>query len=53
MDVMPPFRQWGDFFPGWKTPTDSIDFHDRLISNLLYYQTNYLLLSTAVYIIAG
>ncbi|XP_005808540.1 PRA1 family protein 3-like [Xiphophorus maculatus] len=50
---MPPFRQWRDFFPGWKTPTDSTDFHDRLISNLLYYQTNYLLLSTAVYIIAG
>ncbi|XP_014908961.1 PRA1 family protein 3-like [Poecilia latipinna] len=50
---MPPFRQWGDFFPGWKTPANGTDFHDRLISNLLYYQTNYLVLSTAVYIIAG
>ncbi|XP_043977491.1 PRA1 family protein 3-like [Gambusia affinis] len=50
---MPPFRQWGELFPGWKIPTDSADFHYRLISNLLYYQTNYLVLSTAVYIIAG
>ncbi|KAM4740725.1 PRA1 family protein 3-like [Anableps anableps] len=53
---MPPLRHWGDFFPGWKSfarPTDSSNLHDRLMSNLLYYQTNYLVLSTPVYVISG
>ncbi|XP_038141180.1 PRA1 family protein 3-like [Cyprinodon tularosa] len=53
---MSPLKEWSDFFPGLKGfafPNNFREFEERLISNLLYYQTNYLVLSTAVFILAG
>lgn len=59
MDVqVAPLRAWDDFFPG----TDRFgrpDFKDiskwnnRVVSNLLYYQTNYLALAAAVICLVG
>ncbi|XP_012729249.2 PRA1 family protein 3 [Fundulus heteroclitus] len=52
---MPPLRPWGDFFlrRGFARPANFKKFQDIFISNLLYYQTNYLVVSTAVFIIPG
>lgn len=53
-----PLRSWDDFFPGserFAKPdfNDMARWNNRVISNLLYYQTNYLLLAVAVFLIVG
>uniref|UniRef100_A0A3B1JYQ1 PRA1 family protein n=2 Tax=Astyanax mexicanus TaxID=7994 RepID=A0A3B1JYQ1_ASTMX len=53
-----PLRPWDDFFPGserFSKPdfTDLQKWNNRVVSNLLYYQTNYLLLSLLVFLIVG
>ncbi|CAJ0919775.1 unnamed protein product [Ranitomeya imitator] len=54
MDVLvAPLRAWDDFFPGsdrFSRPDfqDISRWNNRVISNLLYYQTNYLALAAAV-----
>ncbi|XP_040891000.1 ADP-ribosylation factor-like 6 interacting protein 5a [Toxotes jaculatrix] len=53
-----PLRQWDDFFPGWERfaksdVKDLAKWNNRVVSNLLYYQTNYLLLAVAVFLIVG
>lgn len=57
MELMP-LRPWGDFFPGserFARPDgkDLAKWNKRVINNLLYYQTNYLALVTAVLLIVG
>ncbi|XP_077459037.1 ADP-ribosylation factor-like 6 interacting protein 5a [Stigmatopora argus] len=53
-----PLRPWADFFP-WgdrfaKPDTkDLARWNNRVLCNLLYYQTNYLVLSIVVFIIVG
>ncbi|XP_076870152.1 ADP-ribosylation factor-like 6 interacting protein 5a [Brachyhypopomus gauderio] len=53
-----PLRPWADFFPG-SDRFAKPDLHDlprwnnRVVSNLLYYQTNYLLLAISVFLIVG
>ncbi|XP_057701347.1 PRA1 family protein 3-like [Corythoichthys intestinalis] len=53
-----PLRPWSDFFPEgdrFATP-DTKDFarwYNRVICNLLYYQTNYLVVSIVVVLIVG
>ncbi|XP_072308022.1 ADP-ribosylation factor-like 6 interacting protein 5a [Eucyclogobius newberryi] len=53
-----PLRTWADFLPGFERFAKP-DFNDmsrwnnRLVSNLLYYQTNYLLLAVAVFLVVG
>ncbi|CAM2116609.1 PRA1 family protein 3 [Caretta caretta] len=53
-----PRRAWDDFFPGverFARPDfrDVSKWNNRVVSNLLYYQTNYLLLAAAVVSIVG
>ncbi|KAF7653547.1 hypothetical protein LDENG_00081600 [Lucifuga dentata] len=53
-----PLRPWDDFFPGWERfakpdGKDLTRWNNRVISNLLYYQTNYLLLAIAVFLTVG
>ncbi|XP_015226442.1 PREDICTED: PRA1 family protein 3-like [Cyprinodon variegatus] len=53
-----PLRSWDDFFPGserFGAPdvTNMTRWNNRVVSNLLYYQTNYLVLSIAVFLIVG
>uniref|UniRef100_A0A8C6SHA6 PRA1 family protein n=1 Tax=Neogobius melanostomus TaxID=47308 RepID=A0A8C6SHA6_9GOBI len=53
-----PLRSWDDFFPGserFAKPDfkDLARWNNRVISNLLYYQTNYLVLAVAVFLIVG
>ncbi|XP_060793115.1 ADP-ribosylation factor-like 6 interacting protein 5b [Neoarius graeffei] len=53
-----PLRQWDDFFPGaerFSKPdmTDLTKWNNRVISNLLYYQTNYFAVATVVFFIVG
>ncbi|XP_022043410.1 ADP-ribosylation factor-like 6 interacting protein 5a [Acanthochromis polyacanthus] len=53
-----PLRSWGDFFPGSERfgkpdVKDSAKWGNRVISNLLYYQTNYLAVAVAVFLIVG
>ncbi|KAK7916374.1 hypothetical protein WMY93_012135 [Mugilogobius chulae] len=53
-----PLRSWDDFFPGserFAKPdfNDMVRWNNRVVSNLLYYQTNYLLLAVAVFLIVG
>lgn len=53
-----PLRSWDDFFPGserFAKPdfNDMARWNNRVISNLLYYQTNYLVLAIAVFLIVG
>ncbi|MED6240159.1 PRA1 protein 3 [Ataeniobius toweri] len=53
-----PLRSWDDFFPGserFAKPdfTDMTRWNNRVVSNLLYYQTNYLVLAIAVFLIVG
>ncbi|XP_041860541.1 PRA1 family protein 3-like [Melanotaenia boesemani] len=53
-----PLRPWDDFFPGtdrFAKPEfgDLTKWNNRVISNLLYYQTNYFALAVVVFIIVG
>ncbi|MCJ8741321.1 hypothetical protein PDJAM_G00069400 [Pangasius djambal] len=53
-----PFRQWDDFFPGldrFAKPDmkDLTKWNNRVISNLLYYQTNYFATIIVVFLIVG
>lgn len=53
-----PLRAWDDFFPGWERfakpdTKDLARWNNRLVNNLLYYQTNYLLLAVAIFLVVG
>lgn len=53
-----PLRPWDDFFPGmdrFAKPDvkDLAKWNNRVVSNLLYYQTNYLALAIIVFLIVG
>ncbi|XP_060925860.1 ADP-ribosylation factor-like 6 interacting protein 5a [Limanda limanda] len=53
-----PLRPWDDFFPGserFAKPDmkDLTKWNNRVVSNLLYYQTNYLALAVVVFLIVG
>ncbi|XP_068265332.1 PRA1 family protein 3 [Nyctibius grandis] len=53
-----PLRAWEDFFPGsdrFARPDfkDISKWNNRVVSNLLYYQTNYLMVAAAVVSIVG
>lgn len=53
-----PLRQWDDFFPGtdrFAKPEfgDLTKWNNRVISNLLYYQTNYFVVALVVFLIVG
>ncbi|XP_073425837.1 PRA1 family protein 3 [Dendrobates tinctorius] len=53
-----PLRAWDDFFPGsdrFSRPDfkDISRWNNRVVSNLLYYQTNYLALAAAVVCLVG
>ncbi|CAI9602608.1 unnamed protein product [Staurois parvus] len=59
MDVqVAPLRAWDDFFPGsdrFCRPDfkDISKWNNRVVSNLLYYQTNYMALAAAVVCLVG
>uniref|UniRef100_A0A3Q3JA27 PRA1 family protein n=1 Tax=Monopterus albus TaxID=43700 RepID=A0A3Q3JA27_MONAL len=58
MDLLAPFRPWNDFFPGtdrFAKPEfgDLAKWNNRVISNLLYYQTNYFAVALVVFVIVG
>ncbi|XP_037539946.1 PRA1 family protein 3 [Nematolebias whitei] len=53
-----PLRQWDDFFPGadrFSKPEfgDLAKWNNRVISNLMYYQTNYFVVAMVVFLIVG
>lgn len=53
-----PLRPWDDFFPGadrFAKPEfgDLAKWNNRVISNLLYYQTNYFAVALVVILIVG
>ncbi|XP_030624922.1 PRA1 family protein 3 [Chanos chanos] len=53
-----PLRPWDDFFPGaerFAKPDlgDLTKWNNRVISNLLYYQTNYFAVAIVVFLIVG
>ncbi|KAM9786240.1 PRA1 family protein 3-like [Neosynchiropus ocellatus] len=53
-----PLRPWDDFYPGterFSKPEfgDLVKWNDRVISNLMYYQTNYFALALVVFLIVG
>ncbi|XP_036447891.1 ADP-ribosylation factor-like 6 interacting protein 5b [Colossoma macropomum] len=53
-----PFRPWDDFFPGadrFAKPDvqDLTKWNNRVVSNLLYYQTNYFAVAIVVFLIVG
>ncbi|XP_048874316.1 PRA1 family protein 3-like [Brienomyrus brachyistius] len=53
-----PFRPWDDFFPGpdrFAKPdlADLAKWNNRVINNLLYYQTNYFLVAIVFFLIVG
>ncbi|CAG04015.1 unnamed protein product [Tetraodon nigroviridis] len=53
-----PLRQWDDFFPGtdrFSKPEfgDLAKWNNRVISNLMYYQTNYFVVALVVFLIVG
>lgn len=53
-----PLRPWDDFFPGTDRFTkpefgDLTKWNNRVISNLMYYQTNYFAAAMVVFIIVG
>ncbi|KAM7423185.1 hypothetical protein PAMA_010963 [Pampus argenteus] len=53
-----PLRPWDDFFPGSDRLAkpdvkDLAKWNNRVISNLLYYQTNYLVLAVVVFLVVG
>ncbi|XP_037304362.2 ADP-ribosylation factor-like 6 interacting protein 5a [Pungitius pungitius] len=53
-----PLRPWDDFYPGserFAKPDgkDLAKWNNRVVNNLLYYQTNYLALGIAVFLVVG
>ncbi|KAL0978640.1 hypothetical protein UPYG_G00173220 [Umbra pygmaea] len=53
-----PLRPWDDFFPGFDRYAkpdvrDLPKWNNRVVNNLLYYQTNYLLLACVVFFTVG
>lgn len=53
-----PMRPWDDFFPGgdrFAKPDfgDLVKWNNRVISNLMYYQTNYFAAAIVVFVIVG
>ncbi|KAI5108996.1 ADP-ribosylation factor-like 6 interacting protein 5a [Silurus meridionalis] len=53
-----PLRPWDDFFPGserFAKPDfrDLPKWNNRVVSNLLYYQTNYMAMAVIVFLIVG
>ncbi|MEQ2310073.1 PRA1 protein 3 [Ameca splendens] len=53
-----PLRPWNDFFPGadrFSKPEfgDLTKWNNRVISNLMYYQTNYFVVALVVFLIVG
>ncbi|KAM4737286.1 PRA1 family protein 3-like [Anableps anableps] len=53
-----PLRPWDDFFPGadrFSKPEfgDLAKWNNRVITNLMYYQTNYFVLALVVFLIVG
>ncbi|XP_019724046.1 PRA1 family protein 3 [Hippocampus comes] len=53
-----PFRTWDDFYPGterFAKPEfgDVAKWNNRVISNLMYYQTNYFAAAVVVFLIVG
>lgn len=53
-----PLRPWDDFFPGtdrFAKPefSDLTKWNNRVISNLMYYQTNYFAVAVVVFLIVG
>ncbi|XP_053724296.1 ADP-ribosylation factor-like 6 interacting protein 5a [Synchiropus splendidus] len=53
-----PLRTWDDFFPGSERfgkpdVKDPAKWSNRVISNLLYYQTNYLAVAVLAFLIVG
>ncbi|XP_033982325.1 PRA1 family protein 3-like [Trematomus bernacchii] len=53
-----PLRQWDDFYPGmdrFAKPEfgDLTKWNNRVISNLMYYQTNYFAAAVVVFLIVG
>ncbi|XP_064813250.1 PRA1 family protein 3-like [Oncorhynchus masou masou] len=53
-----PLRPWDDFFPGadrFAKPdfADLAKWNNRVISNLLYYQTNYFAVAVVVFLVVG
>lgn len=59
MDVaLAPLRAWDDFFPGsdrFARPDfkDIFKWNNRVVSNLLYYQTNYLVVAAMMISVVG
>ncbi|KAF7695808.1 ADP-ribosylation factor-like 6 interacting protein 5b [Silurus meridionalis] len=53
-----PLRRWDDFFPGTERfakpdMSDLSKWNNRVISNLLYYQTNYFVVLVVVFLLVG
>ncbi|KAI4827396.1 hypothetical protein KUCAC02_030792 [Chaenocephalus aceratus] len=53
-----PLRSWVDFFPGWERfckpdGNDPTRWSNRVVSNLLYYQTNYIAIALVAFIVVG
>lgn len=53
-----PLRAWDDFFPGRERfarpdTRDVSRWNRRIVSNLLYYQTNYLLGAVCLFLVVG
>lgn len=53
-----PLRPWDDFFPGSDRIArpefgDLTKWNNRVISNLLYYQTNYFAVAVVVFLVVG
>ncbi|XP_059183530.1 ADP-ribosylation factor-like 6 interacting protein 5a [Centropristis striata] len=53
-----PLRTWEDFLPGWERfakpdGKDLAKWNNRVVSNLLYYQTNYMALAIVVFLVVG
>ncbi|XP_077054233.1 ADP-ribosylation factor-like 6 interacting protein 5a [Siphateles boraxobius] len=53
-----PLRGWDDFYPGSERfakpdTRDLAKWNNRVVSNLLYYQTNYLVVAIIVYMLVG
>uniref|UniRef100_G3PDR5 PRA1 family protein n=1 Tax=Gasterosteus aculeatus aculeatus TaxID=481459 RepID=G3PDR5_GASAC len=53
-----PLRAWDDFYPGpdrFAKPDgkDLAKWNNRVVNNLLYYQTNYLALAVGVFLVVG
>lgn len=53
-----PLRGWDDFYPGSERfakpdTRDLAKWNNRVVSNLLYYQTNYLVVAITVFMLVG